>query len=349
MSILKVIKIKVIISIVLVIVFFGFLASFLIFFQSRGDFVELKRQDLELATHLQAHQINQVFVQSKGLAKSLAKTGRIIDSLLDYSSEEHDDLLAMMEGFNVDDYYSSIYIMDKEGNTIVSTDRTFEGKNYSFRRYFKEAMSNKSFVDMAIGVTSKKAGYYFSHVVEKNGEAIGVVVFKLKPEILDKIVYSDDASTEELIMLVNEYGIIVSTNKKNALYKTIGTISEEDLKIIEEGRNFSGLDFEAPHFYLTEYENIKIIVDGLREVEAEDSYRYLRDGEKLFFISKASDYFSVFIIREVKIGVLEVLDFKNALWLSIIVGGAALAALIILIIVILLIIKDVPEYKQQDS
>jgi len=345
MSKLKTIETKIMISVVLVIVFFGTLASFLIFFQSRGNFIELKREDLRLATPLQAHQIDQVFIQSKGLAESLAKTGSIIDFLLDYSPEKHDVLLAMMKGFNINDYYSSIYVMDKEGNTIASTDRTFEGKNYSFRRYFKEAMSSGSFVDMAIGVTSKKAGYYFSHVVEKNEEVIGVVVFKLKPEILDLIIYSDDTPVEESVMLVNEYSIIISTNKENVLYKTMGTISKEDLKVIKEGRNFSGLDFDAPYFYLTEYENIKMVIDELREVEAKDSYRYLREGKNLFFIYKASDYFPVFIVREVNIGVLEILDFRNALWLGIVVGGFFLATLIVLVIAILLIEKDASKYR----
>ncbi len=76
------------------------------------------------------------------------------------------------------------YLIAPDGLTIAASNRnapdSFVGKNYGFRPYFREALSGRSYVYMALGVTSDKRGIYYSHPVylEQNQPPAGVVVIK---------------------------------------------------------------------------------------------------------------------------------------------------------------------------
>ena len=88
--------------------------------------------------------------------------------------------------FILDNFKNSLganvsYMMDKEGKTIASSNRnernSFVGKNYSFRPYFQNAIHGDSSIYMALGVTSKKRGIYYSYPVYERikKSPIGVV------------------------------------------------------------------------------------------------------------------------------------------------------------------------------
>ena len=61
------------------------------------------------------------------------------------------------------------YLMDASGTTIASSNRgdpdSFVGQKYAFRPYFQEAMAGNAGRYFALGVTSKKRGFYASHPV----------------------------------------------------------------------------------------------------------------------------------------------------------------------------------------
>jgi C4-dicarboxylate-specific signal transduction histidine kinase len=61
------------------------------------------------------------------------------------------------------------YLMDRNGDTLASSNRnapdSFVGENYAFRPYFKQAIEGHPAIYMALGITSKKRGVYYSHPV----------------------------------------------------------------------------------------------------------------------------------------------------------------------------------------
>ena len=75
------------------------------------------------------------------------------------------------------------YLMDAEGTVIASTNRgqpdSFVGQSYSFRPYFKDAISGGAGGYYAVGVTSKEPGYYASCAVrDDQGRIVGAIVIK---------------------------------------------------------------------------------------------------------------------------------------------------------------------------
>ncbi len=82
----------------------------------------------------------------------------------------------------------AIYLMDRDGTCVLSTDPRFLGKNYGFRPYFKDAVQHGEGTYVAKGVTSNKVGLYLSRRVDLKGSDSGdsfmVMVFKVAPSWL---------------------------------------------------------------------------------------------------------------------------------------------------------------------
>ncbi len=82
----------------------------------------------------------------------------------------------------------AIYLMDRDGTCVLSTDPRFLGKNYGFRPYFKEAVLYGEGTYVAKGITSNKVGLYLSRRVDLEGAGPGfnfmVMVFKVAPQWL---------------------------------------------------------------------------------------------------------------------------------------------------------------------
>ena len=79
---------------------------------------------------------------------------------------------------------SVAYLLDTAGTCIASSNRdapdSFVGHNYAFRPYFQQAIAGQPGRYFALGVTSKKRGFYASYPVkDPTGKVIGVAVFKM--------------------------------------------------------------------------------------------------------------------------------------------------------------------------
>ncbi len=101
------------------------------------------------------------------------------------------------------------FVLDAGGTCILSSNRSFEGKNYSFRPYFTEAVATGQGSYLAYGVTSKRLGLYISRRIERGAGKGGVVVIKVDPlELLNKAGLSGDNRGEQAQGLLLDNGIM---------------------------------------------------------------------------------------------------------------------------------------------
>ncbi len=139
------------------------------------------------------------------------------------------------------------YLMDNTGTTAASTNRedpkSFVGKNYSFRPYFRKALRGESTIYMALGVTSRKRGMYFSHPVYKNGrrKPEGVVVLKTTIEDIEKGIH---LAHEGIVALTSPRGVVFISNRKKWLYHTLWEASPREIEAIAETRQFGSGPWE---------------------------------------------------------------------------------------------------------
>lgn len=135
------------------------------------------------------------------------------------------------------------YLMDARGNTLASSNRnepqSFVGKNYAFRPYFRQAMTGKASVYLALGVTSRKRGLYFASPVVGDAGPIGVVVVKTGVESLER----ELGEVRHPVALIDENGVVFVSNRPSWLYRTLGKLSAAKALEIGKSRQFGE---EAP-------------------------------------------------------------------------------------------------------
>jgi PAS domain S-box-containing protein len=148
---------------------------------------------------------------------------------------------AMLDRFNENLNTDVCYLMDAEGNTIASSNRgdpdSFVGENFSFRPYFKKAIQGVSTTYLALGVTSRKRGVYFSHPVYTGRQStpIGIVVIKASIGLLEKEL---PPFSDEIVLVVDPNGIIFISNYKDWLFRTLWKLSPKDISRISDSFQF---------------------------------------------------------------------------------------------------------------
>jgi len=124
--------------------------------------------------------------------KSLAGLKELKQSLINSDAGALAETNATLDHFRDVLKVSVCYLMDRTGKTIASSNRqapdTFVGKNYGFRPYFVQSINGLPAVHMALGVTSKKRGIYYSYPVYGDGSErpLGVAVIKAFIEPIEK-------------------------------------------------------------------------------------------------------------------------------------------------------------------
>jgi len=133
------------------------------------------------------------------------------------------------------------YLLDKEGNTIASSNRnapdSFMDKNFSFRPYFKKAMAGNSATYLALGTTSKKRGVYYSYPIfdKTKTKVLGVAVIKTSVEFVESSLFS---KSEGILLFSDPNGIIFISNKEELRFMLLWNVDEKEITQIRESRQF---------------------------------------------------------------------------------------------------------------
>ena len=133
------------------------------------------------------------------------------------------------------------YLMDSRGLVLASSNRhdpdSFVGDNYGFRPYFKEALTGKAGKYLALGLTSKKRGAYYSYPVRvgDNGRIVGVAVIKAPIRIMEREVIN---SFEGITLLTGPHDIIFSSNRPQWLFGALWRKTPWQTAQVAESRQF---------------------------------------------------------------------------------------------------------------
>jgi len=173
--------------------------------------------------------------------KTMSGMKEFRDVLIRRDSGSFDRANAMLDHFKASLNVDVCYLMDSEGNTIVSSNRndpdSFVGNNFAFRPYFKQAIVGIPSTYMALGKTSGKRGAYFSHPVyvkEQNSPA-GIVVIKASIELIESELTT---TSGEIVLVTDPKGIVFISNQKGWLYHSLEKLSPIDISRISRSLQF---------------------------------------------------------------------------------------------------------------
>ncbi len=116
---------------------------------------------------------------------------------------------------------SVAYLLDASGTTIAASNRgapdSFVGQKYAFRPYFKEAMAGHAGRYFALGVTSKKRGFYASYPVRNaTGKILGVAVLKMT---LNR--FQEELREFDPAFLIDPQGIVFVASRPDLDYRSL--------------------------------------------------------------------------------------------------------------------------------
>ncbi len=143
---------------------------------------------------------------------------------------------------------SDTYLLNIQGTTIASSnwllERSFVGKNFSFRPYFQEAMNGKKGDYFALGSTSSKRGYYYSFPVKYAGEVIGVVVVKMDVSSIEK----DWIGKPQHFLVTDPNGVVFISTQETWLFQSLSVLSEAIQDEIKQEWRYLGKHIEVLPF-----------------------------------------------------------------------------------------------------
>jgi C4-dicarboxylate-specific signal transduction histidine kinase len=136
----------------------------------------------------------------------------------------------------------AVYLMDKEG-TVKATSNYDESnngflyRNYSFRPYFKQALTEgtRQFY-YAKGATTGIPGFFISAPIINEGKSIGVAVVKLDLRHWEKN-WSDSG---EYINVADENNVVILSSVDEWRYRAIGNLPDDILQKINQQQQFTG-------------------------------------------------------------------------------------------------------------
>lgn len=246
-----------------------------VFYNFRNIFIREHISNVERISAEQIKEIRGVFDKYEMFAKMLGTRTRVREYLLDRTEVRREELLGIFSDYSLQDSnVLSIYLMDDSGITLVSTDPSFVGQNYSFRDYFKHAKEGKPNVKMSLGKTSNEFGYYFAHPVVFESQVVGVLTIKIKEIFINQSLIDSSLAKTETIMFTDDYGVIVYSNRPERFLQSLGELSSEEVAQLRTDGRFLDKDINSLQYA----EARRLITDysGPNSLEVEDE----EDGER---------------------------------------------------------------------
>lgn len=179
----------------------------------------------------------------------IAKDAPLIEALLHPQNSAQIDITnRYLEEVNQIIQAADTYLIDEYGNTIAASnwniERSFVGRNFAFRPYFKQAIVGKRSQYFALGSTSGQRGYYYSFPVTYAGAIIGVVVVKM-----DLISIEDNWQEKRSIFVANdENQIVFMSSEPSWLFKSLTPKTEQQLQRIRDSQQYLDRTIESLNF-----------------------------------------------------------------------------------------------------
>ncbi|HVL77487.1 MAG TPA: ATP-binding protein, partial [Noviherbaspirillum sp.] len=133
---------------------------------------------------------------------------------------------------------SAIYLMDAEGNTLVSsnwdTAQTFVGRNFAFRPYFRDAIEGRAGHFYGIGSVTSQPAYFIAQPVYPDGaraplaKPAGVIAVRISLTEFEQ----SWRSSEDPIALADRIGVVFLSNRPEWRYHSMRQIDEGDRRYL---------------------------------------------------------------------------------------------------------------------
>lgn len=317
----------------------GSLATGLIYYMTYDYGIKSEEEYLTILTQAQAEKVEEIISRTEEKVNLIASNEEVVDYFKN-SRETGQPRITQVLEYMEDKNYKAIYLMDKSGKTLVSTDPSFIGKNYGLRDYFKIALTGNNYVDISIGVTSGELGYYYSAPIFNGPEIAGVAVIKTDPDYLNSAISIHERADNLGVMLTDEYGVIVYSNREDKIYKSLGPLTKLDQEEIKEKKRYTDKKIEGLDYL--PIQNRLNLIKGVELFRIEDEYD---DENELLAAVKIGDY-NFYLVVEKNLENIIGQSRRSGYYLALIVFFSAVAASAMILITLRESLKPLKEIME---
>jgi PAS domain S-box-containing protein len=286
---------RILILIISTILIFGATATLIVFFVTYNG---IEHSVKDTAKTVLEHQTGNMkdLIEVIVTANASLASNKVITKELSKQEPDIEAITDIINSYIRKNRTSAIYILNAKGDAIASTDPKLLNNNYSFREYFKRAISGNSFFEVAMGVTTKELGYFYAESIRNNdNNIIGVSVMKVNPAYIKQHLNRNPTEYLSGLLLTENTGLIIGSNDPEIENKWLGNPTVAQQAIINSEKKFSGLPVEILEYQVLQ-NTIDIMSPGkVEEVKFKDN---ANPNYKLAYLAQAGN-FPFYMIGEV--------------------------------------------------
>ena len=133
---------------------------------------------------------------------------------------------------------AALFIMNRDGIAVASSDRRYLRQDYSFRPYFKEAAAGRQGRYFAVGATTGLPGYFLSHAIEHDDRLLGVAVVKIDLEPLQQ----NWDRLGENVLVTDRHTIVALSSRPDWRYRSLEPLSPAVLEELNETKQYGNFE-----------------------------------------------------------------------------------------------------------
>lgn len=134
-----------------------------------------------------------------------------------------------------------IYLLDSQGLTLAASnwdeERSFVNNNFSFRPYFRDALTKGTGEFFGLGNISFKRGYYFGSAVYVDGRVIGVIVVKVDLDFTETLW----GQTPEQLLVTDKNGVVILTSHPDWRFTATRPLSAQEQRSVAEHQPYTSI------------------------------------------------------------------------------------------------------------
>ncbi|MFZ0052205.1 MAG: PAS domain S-box protein, partial [Desulfobaccales bacterium] len=181
--------------------------------------------------------------ETEAAAKAMSGSPRISLALLSRSPQNTAQANSVLDRYQRRFETSLTFIHDQTGTCIASSNReapdSFVGHNYSFRPYFQQAIAGQPGRYFALGVTSKKRGFFASYPVrDPMGKIVGIAAIKTTLARFQQELRESDPA-----LLIDPDGVIFLGSRPSLDYHGLWPVNPADREGLKA--QYGTSDFES--------------------------------------------------------------------------------------------------------
>jgi two-component system C4-dicarboxylate transport sensor histidine kinase DctB len=136
---------------------------------------------------------------------------------------------------------AEIYVIARNGRTLAASNwrepGSFVGQNFSFRPYFRNALTRGTAELFAVGTVTGRPGFFIARRIDEGARTLGVIVVKIDFSDMEAQWSRDSGPT----MVAESHGVVIITGRSSWRFRALHPLSASEREDLRSTMQFGSL------------------------------------------------------------------------------------------------------------